>query len=120
MIKCIIFSLRFKRGKQMRKHRVLRGVLCACLLIFVVLGTNTNCRAEDEKIENHPHVLFLSSYSYEWESIPLQLSGIKETLDGKAITDYVFMNTKRYRYEDVKNSIYNEEKIEAKGIRLIM
>lgn len=115
MIKCIIFSLQFKRGKQMRKHRVLRGVLCACLLIFVVLGTNTNCRAEDEKIENHPHVLFLSSYSYEWESIPLQLSGIKETLDGKAITDYVFMNTKRYRYEDVKNSIYNE--VEDRGQR---
>ncbi|NLH62584.1 MAG: response regulator [Erysipelotrichaceae bacterium] len=53
-------------------------------------------------------MLFLSSYSYQWENNPLQLRGCAETLSDKAIIDYEFMDTKRLDYEDVKDRVYKD------------
>lgn len=60
------------------------------------------------RISQNPRVLFLSSYGYEWESVPKNLDGITEVLNGKALVDYVFMDTKRLLYEDVKEYIYKD------------
>lgn len=82
-------------------------------IIVLVLAAMLACPAvcladESTDISDNPHVLFLSSYSYEWESIPLQLSGITDTLNGYAKIDYVFMDTKRLAYDDVKEDVYND------------
>ncbi|MEA4923235.1 MAG: ABC transporter substrate binding protein [Eubacteriaceae bacterium] len=81
-------------------------ILLTAVLFFA--GIAPCCAADSSNSPDTPHVLFLSSYSYEWESIPKQLDGISDTLDGHARTDYVFMNTKRLAYEDVKYDIYED------------
>ena len=39
-------------------------------------------------------VLFISSYSYAWETVPEQIRGIKEALGAGVQLDYQFMDTK--------------------------
>lgn len=86
--------------------------LASIIFIFIVaFGTAFFCAAPcsaaaSGKITKDPHVLFLSSYSYAWESVPKQLSGITDTLDGQASMDYIFMDTKHFEYDDVKAAVY--------------
>lgn len=93
------------------KHRKIcfNSLLYFCLLLLILAGAvRQSCAADKSDSHKHPNVLFLSSYSYEWESIPKQLSGITETLNGRAKVSYVFMDTKRLKYEDIKEKIYND------------
>jgi signal transduction histidine kinase/ActR/RegA family two-component response regulator len=77
--------------------------------LATLLYLSVPCQAENNaKTSNNPHVLFLSSYSYQWESNPLMLRGCSETLSDKAIIDYEFMDTKRLDYEDVKDRVYQD------------
>ena len=39
-------------------------------------------------------VLFISSYSYAWETVPEQIAGIKEVLNEDVVIDYKFMDSK--------------------------
>ena len=92
------------------KHRKIcfNSLLYFCLLLLILAGAvRQSCAADKSDSHKHPNVLFLSSYSYEWESIPKQLSGITETLNGRAKVSYVFMDTKRLKYEDIKEKIYS-------------
>lgn len=85
------------------KRMVGRAVLVAALL----LGYTQMYHAEERvAISENPHVLFLSSYSYEWESVPRQLDGIEEELNGYATVEYVFMDTKRHNYDSVKHTVF--------------
>ena len=43
---------------------------------------------------NQAAVLFISSYSLNWESVPSQIDGIKDALGNNVYIDYVFMDTK--------------------------
>ena len=45
--------------------------------------------AQEEK-----KVLFISSYSYDWESVPLQIEGIRSSLGDDVALHYIFMNAK--------------------------
>ena len=93
----------------MAKRQLLKKIACIVLSVFICAFSVITCQAETIGIiSSHPHVLFLSSYSYEWESIPKQLSGISNVLDGSAMIDYVFMDTKRLDYEDIKEDIYKD------------
>lgn len=77
------------------------------LISMTILLCSSPCfAANDTDVSNNPHVLFLSSYSYEWDSIPKQLSGITDTLSGKANIDYAFMDTKRIPYNVAKQDVY--------------
>ena len=85
----------------------------AGILLIGMLTAQTVSVFGVQKLEimNHPRILFLSSYAYDWESVPKQLAGINSEINGYAKVDYLFMNTKRENYEDVKKEIYN--KVEA-------
>jgi len=63
--------------------------------------------AEGDKI-SHPKVLFLSSYAYDWDSVPDQLAGVASVLGTTAQMNYVFMDTKKHDYDNVKGKIYQE------------
>ena len=84
------------------------GILLSLSMILTIFMSVSFCcyAAGDTDISKNPHVLFLSSYSYEWESNPKQLQGVADTLNGYAKVDYVFMDTKRLNYDDVKDDIY--------------
>lgn len=84
-----------------------------CIIFFFIVtfvaalfcAVPCSAAASGERTED-PHVLFLSSYSYAWESVPKQLAGITDTLDGKASMDYIFMDTKHFEYDDAKGAVY--------------
>lgn len=87
----------------------MRKLLSIVLAFAMMMACPVACFAHEvPDIAQNPHVLFLSSYGYEWDSIPKQLSGITDTLNGDAKIDYVFMETKRLSYEDVKDNIYED------------
>lgn len=85
-----------KRVLQVISTFIIAAVLC----VLPVFG------ADGMSISGNPRVLFLSSYSYEWESNPSQLEGIADVMKNHADMEYVFMDTKRKTYEDVKEGIY--------------
>lgn len=89
------------------RERVCKVLFCLTLLIFGALRPFYASAQETVNISQNSNVLILSSYSYEWESIPKQLDGITDTLNGYAKTDYVFMHTKRLKYEEVKEHVYS-------------
>lgn len=53
-------------------------------------------------------VLFISSYSYVWESVPKQIEGIKLALSSSTTLDIEFMDTKRFNDEDSLQRFYQE------------
>lgn len=89
--------------------RVSAVLISLGLILTILFSVCLPCYAADNAdISENPHVLLLSSYSYNWESNPKQLKGIADTLNGYATIDYVFMDTKRLNYENVKRDIYKD------------
>ena len=41
-------------------------------------------------------ILFLSSYSYGWDTVQIQIEGIKKGITDDVVLDYEFMDTKRF------------------------
>lgn len=84
------------------------------LLMFIYFFTlsqfiSANCYAKyDANIDDDPRVLVLMSYNYDWESVPLQLKGIRETFNGYVDVDYVFMDTKNREYNAIKDTVYQQ------------
>lgn len=89
------------------KERLAKYSMIMLCVGCCILGMCTKIYAQKIK---HDRVLFLSSYAYDWESVPEQLDGINEVLDGRAKLDYIFMDTKREAYENIKGKIYNQIK----------
>lgn len=74
-----------------------RGLLQFLLLVVLVGSLALHVRAADTL--SGKRVLFISSYSYSWDTVQSQIEGIRERL-GKEITlDYEFMDTKRVNDE---------------------
>ncbi len=67
---------------------------------FIIFGRTVHA-AEGEK-----RVLFISSYSYAWEQVQLQIEGIKAGLDPDVVLDYEFMDTKRIDTEESMQMFY--------------
>lgn len=44
--------------------------------------------------------MFISSYSYAWETVPQQIEGIRQTLGNEVVVDYQFMDTKNVDTEE--------------------
>ncbi len=59
-------------------------------------------------------VLFISSYSYDWESVPRQLDGIHKALSDKTTIRYMFMNTKSFQ-DDIAISMFYEQMKSSKA-----
>lgn len=85
-------------------HKALPMRLLQLLLIlfpcFCLFGRTVQA-AETEK-----RVLFISSYSYAWELVQLQIEGIRAGLGDDVILDYEFMDTKRVNTEESLELFY--------------
>lgn len=64
-------------------------------------------RAEVANTVKHPKILFVSSYDYDWDSVPKQLNGFANTIDGNAKVDYVFMDTKSFESSEVEANTFD-------------
>ena len=82
------------------------GVWIFLLGIFLFLMAGLPTHAEGEQ----GRVLFISSYSYGWDTVQLQIEGFVEGLAPGIETDYEFMDTKRLDVEAAEQLLYDRLK----------
>ncbi len=76
---------------MIRKRKKL-GFLCVSLICLILLANVVCVQAQAGK---KGRVLFISSYSYGWDTVQIQIEGIKAGIGQSAVLDYEFMDTKR-------------------------
>lgn len=81
----------------------IRGALIFIVCIFLFLGVHRQVRAEGEQ----GRVLFISSYSYGWDTVQLQIDGLMEGLAPGIVVDFEFMDTKRLDAETAEQMLYD-------------
>lgn len=95
-------------------------IFCFALVLFL-LTMSVPITGECSSLE-YANVLFISSYSLSFETIPLQIKGIEEVFSDKAVKlDIEFMDTKRFSeeedidnfYETLKGKLERVEQYEA-------
>ncbi len=96
-----------KKGDKVKKF--MRKVSFVAIFILII-SMPVLCRASDTETAEHSGILFISSYDYDWDSVPKKLQGFTDAVNGHARVDYVFMDTKKYTYNDVKKSVYDKVK----------
>ena len=74
--------------------------------MILFLGMNRQVQAEGEQ----GRVLFISSYSYGWDTVQLQIEGFIEGLAPGISADYEFMDTKRLDAEVAEQMLYERLK----------
>lgn len=79
------------------------GVLVFIISIFLFLGIYRQVQADT----GQGRVLFISSYSYGWDTVQLQIEGLKEGMDSNIAVDYEFMDTKRLDAEVAEQLLYD-------------
>lgn len=81
---------------KMRADKWIRGLLYFILLpiCFLVVG-QTVCADESAG-----RVLFISSYSYAWDTVQSQIEGLRDGIGPNVVLDYEFMDTKRVNDEE--------------------
>ncbi|MDE5745944.1 MAG: diguanylate cyclase [Acetatifactor sp.] len=78
------------------------GVLVFIVSVFLFLGIYQQVKADT----GQGRVLFISSYSYGWDTVQLQIEGLKEGMDPDIAVDYEFMDTKRLDVEVAEQLLY--------------
>ncbi len=84
-------------------------------LLFFVFLTGilfyNKCTLHGQEKDGSPQkpgrVLFISSYSYAWDTVQFQIKGIKNKIEPEVTVDYEFMDTKRFSSDDDINEFYN-------------
>ena len=88
--------------KEVRRQKNLAGNksrVFSVLLLTLLFCMVSQVQAGDVQDDNK-RVLFLSSYSYAWDTVQLQIEGIKEGIGSDIELDYEFMDTKRVDDEE--------------------
>lgn len=91
-----------------KQKRIIRGQIIpiiGCLLLFLLDGASNTSAQEQQK-----RVLFISSYSYAWETVPEQIQGIQEVLSDDVNLDYKFMDTKNVASKESARIFYQSLK----------
>lgn len=80
----------------------------ACLLVIgILIGLFACPAAEAEaKVNGKGRVLFISSYSYAWDTVQIQIAGIEAGLEDGTVLDFEFMDTKRVNDETAYRLFY--------------
>lgn len=93
-------------GEQnMGKWKVLLLTLAA-LIGVGTMGT-ASVQVEAQEINQSKRVLFISSYSYGWDTVQTQIEGIQAGVDEGTTIDYEFMDTKRFATEESLNMFHD-------------
>lgn len=79
--------------------------VCAVVCAGVLWGFHTHVYAEGSAGKGR--ILFISSYSYAWDTVQLQIEGIKMGISDGIVVDYEFMDTKRVN-DDTALQLFKE------------
>lgn len=69
------------------------GLWCMGLLLFLVCLSAFGMQVKGADKEGR--ILFISSYSYSWETVQRQIEGVEDRVGSSTVVDYEFMDTKR-------------------------
>ena len=89
----------------MRKWKAV--LLSLAILIGMGAMGTASIQAEAQNRNQSKRVLFISSYSYGWDTVQTQIEGIKAGVDENTTIDYEFMDTKRFRTEEWLGMFYD-------------
>lgn len=90
----------------MRKLKFFRNKICIVFALAVCLLCATNIMNVHAEDSQKGRILFISSYSYGWDTVQIQIEGIKAGVNGQAVLDYEFMDTKRVNDETSAQQFY--------------
>jgi signal transduction histidine kinase/ABC-type uncharacterized transport system substrate-binding protein/PAS domain-containing protein len=62
----------------------------------------------EEANAGEKNIIFLSSYGYDWVSVPEQIEGLKDVIGNDANIRYFFMDTKHLDLTYAENKVYSE------------
>lgn len=83
-------------------------------VLWITAGVQTTQKLyaqTDNTLEERRRVLFISSYSYAWETVPQQIKGIQEALGNGVTLDYQFMDTKNL-YSEESMRLFHESMVQ--------
>lgn len=81
--------------------------ITSLLALLLCLATASRLlAAEETPAPDSDRVLFISSYSYGWDTVQLQIEGIKAGIGANVVLDYEFMDTKRVDNETSAKQFY--------------
>ena len=80
------------------------GLLIAGLLFLLACTKAVSAQASDAEVKGR--VLFISSYSYAWDAVQIQIEGIRAGMGPEVVVDYEFMDTKRVSDEVSEQQFY--------------
>lgn len=103
------------RGGKRYICRIAAAVAAVILLLCnqgQVLAQEQNEEKTETRMAESHRVLFISSYSYTWSTVPLQMRGIQEALSDSVSLDVEFMDTK-----NLSSEIAEEELLERIGFK---
>lgn len=83
------------------KKMVRALLLCICLTLIYTTTASASVLGVKGRI------LFISSYSYSWDTVQMQIDGIKDTLGMDYEIDYEYMDTKRVNDEVSMQMFYD-------------
>lgn len=82
-------------------------VMLACVVICAGLFWSLHTSTYAAGSANTGRILFISSYSYAWDAVQLQIEGIRQGVSDGIVVDYEFMDTKRVD-DDVAMYLFKE------------
>ena len=89
----------------MKKIHSQKNLILGITVLLLALFISIPVYAKSEK---SGRVLFISSYSYAWETVPQQIEGIQESLNDCATIDYQFMDTKNVNTPEAEQLFYEQ------------
>ena len=97
---------------RLKRSRILKAILFIIIMISAVSSMSLLYKSVYAQEENQhkyaakKRVLFISSYSYAWETVPEQIAGIKEVLNEDVVIDYKFMDSKNLTSSESVDDFY--------------
>jgi len=87
----------------MKKIRLRYLIMCITVCIITLLQCTMTTNAGGLE---RGRILFISSYSYGWDTVQIQIEGIKAGVGPNIVVDYEFMDTKRVNDETSAQMFY--------------
>lgn len=93
----------------MRKTRkkILAAFAAVAIGITLLVGLTAGHKVQAAAEPGAGRILFISSYSYAWEAVQIQIEGIKQGIDERTVLDFEFMDTKRVDDETAYQLFYD-------------
>ena len=85
-------------GKTILLTVLITILFCGSLPVLANTGNLTDP-------DNNYNILFISSYSYSWPTVPLQIEGIQSVMDDSVNLQIEFMDTKMISEEIAENEL---------------